>query len=448
MQVNLLHISTTPVPRDLPLDLPLPEWLLVTLLIVSFLLHIIFVKLMVGGSIITLWAEVKGLKNHDYDVFAYEIAKTVTVNKSMAVVLGVAPLLSINTLYTIYFYSANALTGLAWFMIIPLVTIAFLLTYLHKYTWRAMANYKYLHISIIALAVLIFLIVPTIFLTNVNLMLFPERWGDIKGFLSALALPNVLPRYLEFIGACLTVTGVFIVWYNGRKSYRVHLLYETFSQDGLKRQGYYITTFGIGLQLVCGIIVMITLPAKGISFEVVELMVFGGLMLFVAMWFSWKALSADSELKRDKQFWKVFISILFFILVYGGSRQLYREQALYQHRELMAAKTKAFEQMSKKARENPVSDAGNFDIDHALGDLSKGSALFKQNCSSCHKEKQRLVGPPVQEMITIYRGNEKGLKDWIKAPGKKRENYPQMPGFPQLSEVELTEITKYVLSIK
>ena len=31
----------TPVPKDIPLDLPLPEWLLVTLLIFSFLLHII-----------------------------------------------------------------------------------------------------------------------------------------------------------------------------------------------------------------------------------------------------------------------------------------------------------------------------------------------------------------------------------------------------------------------
>lgn len=448
MDINLLQASNTPVPRDLPLDLPLPEWLLVTLLVVSFLLHIIFVKLMVGGSILTLFAEIKGLRNNDYDVFAYEIAKTVTVNKSMAVVLGVAPLLSINTLYTVYFYSANALTGLAWFMIIPLVTIAFLLTYLHKYTWKVMVNYKYLHISIIALAVFIFLIVPTIFLTNVNLMLFPERWAYIKGFMSALILPNVLPRYMEFLGACLTVTGIFIVWYNGRKSYPVGLLYQTFNRNTLKRMGYYVTTFGLGLQIIFGIVVMISLPAKGINFEVLELMVFGGIMLFVALWFSWKALSADSEQKRDNQFWKVMTSILFFILVYGGSRQLYREQALHKHRDLIAAKTEAFERLSKAAREHQVGDGTYVEIDPELGDLAQGTALFKQNCASCHKEKQRLVGPPVQEMAKIYNGNEEGLKNWIKVPGKKRADFPQMPGFPQLSDVELTEITKYVLSVK
>ena len=127
---------STPLPKDIPLEFPLPEWLLVTLLVVSFLAHIVFINLMLGGSILTLWAQIKGLKNKDYDIYAHEIAKTITVNKSMAVVLGVAPLLSINTLYTVYFYSANALTGFAWIMIIPLVTIAFLLTYLHKYLYH------------------------------------------------------------------------------------------------------------------------------------------------------------------------------------------------------------------------------------------------------------------------------------------------------------------------
>ena len=145
----MLFKVSTPIPKDIPLEMPLPEWLLVTLLIVAFLAHIIFINLMLGGSIITLWAQIKGLKNKEYDTFAHEVAKTITVNKSMAVVLGVAPLLCINTLYTIYFYSANALTGFALILIIPLVTVSFLLTYLHKYTWDALAESRRVHIGII-----------------------------------------------------------------------------------------------------------------------------------------------------------------------------------------------------------------------------------------------------------------------------------------------------------
>ena len=93
-----------PVPRDIPLPLPLPYGVLVVLLIFSFLLHILFINLMLGGSVLTLWYEIKGLRRKGYDLLALEIAKTITVNKSIAIVLGVAPLLSINVLYTVYFY--------------------------------------------------------------------------------------------------------------------------------------------------------------------------------------------------------------------------------------------------------------------------------------------------------------------------------------------------------
>jgi cytochrome c len=51
--------NATPVPKDIPLPLPLPEWLLVVILVVSFLVHILFVNLMVGGLLLTLWSQIK-----------------------------------------------------------------------------------------------------------------------------------------------------------------------------------------------------------------------------------------------------------------------------------------------------------------------------------------------------------------------------------------------------
>ncbi|PIZ06563.1 MAG: cytochrome C [Flavobacteriales bacterium CG_4_10_14_0_8_um_filter_32_5] len=442
----LLQINT-PVPKDIPLDLPLPEWLLVTLLVFSFLLHIIFINLMVGGSIVTLWAQIKGLKNKEYDTFAHEIAKTITVNKSIAVVLGVAPLLSINTLYTIYFYSANALTGFAWIMIIPLVTIAFLLTYLHKYTWSTFEKNRKLHIGIMALAVAIFLFIPLIFLTNVNLMMFPEKWGTVQGFLSALMLPNVFPRYLEFLGACIAVTGIFIVWYNNRKSYPIEEIYSSFTRNKIKKIGYSIATIGLSLQILFGIVVLFTLPSKGISYAVIAVMAGAGLLLAFALWYSYQSLTGEDK-NIDIHFKKITLSIFAFMVFYGGSRQMYRHNSLEKHQELVAAHTAEFQKLSKEARENPVEETVELEIDPSLGELAKGTALFNQYCAACHKPKEKLVGPPITEMASIYANNVDGLKQWIKAPGKKRPDYPQMPGFPQLSDDELKELSKYILSIK
>jgi cytochrome c len=51
-------------------------------------------------------------------------------------------------------------------------------------------------------------------------------------------------------------------------------------------------------------------------------------------------------------------------------------------------------------------------------------------------------------MAKIYANNEADLIKWIKAPGKKRADYPQMPGFPQISDADLKELSKYILTIK
>ncbi|RPJ85258.1 MAG: cytochrome C, partial [Acidobacteria bacterium] len=130
------------VPKDVLLPLPAPFWLLVALLLISFLVHILFVNLMVGSSLLVLWTEIKGLKKKDWDKVSHAIAATITVNKSLAVVLGVAPLLTISVLYTAQFYSSSTLLGTAWLLVIPLVILAFLFTYAHKYSWDGLGRSK------------------------------------------------------------------------------------------------------------------------------------------------------------------------------------------------------------------------------------------------------------------------------------------------------------------
>jgi cytochrome c len=444
----ILLQANTPVPRNIPLDLPLPEWLLVTMLILSFLAHIIFVSLMLGGSILTLWAQIKGLKDKEYDTLAHEIAKTITVNKSLAVVLGVAPLLSINTLYTVYFYSANALTGLMWISIIPLVTIAFLLTYLHKYTWHTLENNKPLHISIIAVAVLVFLFIPLIFLTNINLMLFPEKWGSIRGFISALTLPNVFPRYLHFIAASLAVTGLFLFWYVGRKRYPFESYFHTLTRYTIKKKAYSLT-FAVSLfQFMIGPMVLLTLPSKGIKWNLIVIILSGAAIALPAMYWMWKAITGPPE-HIDRHYGKVMIAMTITVLFMGSGRHVYRANALAPHQQLMAAQTAEFEKLSAEARNNQKKEEEQpMAVAASPGALVKGIAVFQANCSACHTPHEKLVGPPITEMVSIYHNNENGLKNWIKAPGKKRAGYPQMPGFPQLSDRDLNELTKYILSIK
>lgn len=439
--------ANTPVPRNLPLDLPLPEWLLVILLVVSFLLHIIFVNLMIGGTVLTLWCQIKGLKDKDYHNLAHEISRTITVNKSLAVVLGVAPLLSISTLYALYFYSATSLTGGMWIAIIPLVTVAFLLTYLNKYTWHKLDTNKALSIAIIATATALFLFIPLIFLVNINLMLFPEKWGTIRGFFSALLLPNVLPRYLHFICASMAVTGLFLFWYMGRKNYPFEDYFETLTRYDVKKKAYSLTLAASAAQFIIGPLVMLTLPTKGFDWRLILVILSGAIIALPAMWWIWKAITGKPE-NIDKHFGKIVIALSVTVIFMGSGRHVYRANALAPHQKLVAAQTAEFERLSKEAREHPIDEAATLAIDTSLGLLAKGAAIFQQNCSSCHKEKEKLVGPPITEMVSIYAKDKEGLKLWIKAPGKKRPDYPQMPTLSQLTDDDREELAQYILSIK
>ncbi|MBN2775097.1 MAG: hypothetical protein JXR31_12650, partial [Prolixibacteraceae bacterium] len=288
MMYNLL--IQMPVPKDIPLPLPMPEWILVVILIFSFLLHILFINLMVGGSILTFWYELKGIKEKKYDTFALEIAKTVTVNKSLAVVLGVAPLLSINVLYTIYFYSANALTGNMWISIVPWVAAAFLIVYLHKYTWDKLSSNKALHLSILAIGVLSFLLIPFIFLTNINLMLFPEEWGNVKGFTEALTLPNVFPRYFHFITASLAITGLFLAVYFGRKGFRNEGVVKEIGKPVIVRNMLNIVFAATLLQFIIGPLLFITLPGKGVSWGLFWVILAGVAVAVFILIILWKYL--------------------------------------------------------------------------------------------------------------------------------------------------------------
>lgn len=448
--INSLLISLqtnipTPVPKDLPLPLPLPEWLLIIILVISFLAHLVFVNLMLGGTLLTLWSQIKGLKDKKYDLLAKEIASTITVNKSIAVVLGVAPLLSINVLYTVYFYSANALTGLVWIAVIPLVTIAFLLTYLHKYTWKVFENNKAVHISILGLATVILLFIPFIFLTNINLMMFPEKWAVVKGFFNAMMLPNVFPRYFHFLFASLAVTGLFLFWYMSRKNYEFENLLPGFTRYDIQRKGYSLALIASICQMLIGPIVLLTLPTKGMGWNLILVIFTGVAMALPAMWMMWKGLQASRE-NIGKNFYKVVTLMTITVVFMGSGRQIYRANALEPHQKLVKLRTEEFQKIKKEAivKSRRAQEAEN-SADLSLAD--KGKKVFNQNCAACHKPKEMLVGPPVTEMATIYKDKKTDLINWIKKPGKKRPNAPQMPGFPQISDEDMSTLTEYILTI-
>lgn len=428
-----------PIPHDIPLPLPAAEWFLKTLLVLSFLVHILFVNLMVGGAILCLVYEIRGRTNRLYDQLAYFIAQTITVNKSLAVVLGVAPLLLINVLYTVWFYSANALTGSVWILVVPSVAAAFLLTYLHKYTWERMEKFKTIHISIIATAVGLFLFIPLIFLTNINLMLFPEKWGAVNGFFSALTLPNVFPRYFHFLAASMAVTSLFLVWVvKGNRWISVDSLIVE-NRDFLIRQFYTIALVVSSLQFLIGPLILVTLPSHGLSVKMLVTIFTGVTFAIPAIWLMWKELQSKQAGERVV---KIAGLLGFTVIFMASGRHFYRDQALANHKKAVELKTVEYQKLVKEAQASSATLSlvpGGDDI------MVKGKQLA-QSCTACHGVDTRVVGPPIKEIARLYAGNPDGIVAWAKAPGRKRADYPAMPAMG-LPDADLKIIAEYMLKI-
>ncbi len=427
-----------PIPHDIPLPLPFDRVVLQAIIVVVFLAHIVFINFTVGGSLFAVIFEIIGLRRPDYDRLAHELSKTITVNKSLAVVLGVGPLLAINVLYTIYFYSANALTGYAWISIVPLVSLAFLIMYVHKYSWDRLSRAKGLHIAIGAMGALLFLAVPFIFLTNINLMLFPARWTQVHGFRSALTLPNVFPRYLHFLLACIAVNGVFMLGWFTRKSFPVETTFEHLTRPQLRKLFYAIACGSSALQLFAGPLLLITLPHQGYSVALF-VVIFSGATLAITMiglmW--WEIISPPVRVGR---FFVPVIALLMFTgSLMGFGRHLYREQAIYDHRELMARKTQDLAYAAAAAQ---------WRAEHGVVQekLPLGERVFRDSCSSCHALDHVLVGPPIREIAQIYKGNPAGIVAWAKAPGKKRAGFPAMPAL-NFTNKQFQAVAEYMLAM-
>jgi len=74
----------------------------------------------------------------------------------------------------------------------------------------------------------IFLMIPLIFLSNINLMLFPDKWSDVRSFFSSLLIGNVFPNYFHFLCASIVLTGLSIAGWLRRKSFTLTKLISFF----------------------------------------------------------------------------------------------------------------------------------------------------------------------------------------------------------------------------
>ncbi len=242
--------------------------------VVTFALHIAAVQIMLGASGLTLWGS---LSKAQYSRrLAQSMVMVTKVMISVAILIGVAPLLFVQVTYDPFWYTSNVLS--AWWVIgfIVILTLASLLWFFFNAKNHALGkSAQTFSPGSAILSVALLLVVGFIMHVLTNQMLSPEKWmqwyapnGVIDT--SGRKLHDFhLARFLFWISLSVPVIGAVLVGY--RRFYLPRLGDESLNMDQgyldwVGRLGQNLIVFGGVLSVVLGAWWMLTLPANQAAF--------------------------------------------------------------------------------------------------------------------------------------------------------------------------------------
>ena len=185
-----------------PDTIPVSWWWFQILLLVTFLLHILLMNFILGGSLITLWDVLRGRK-------AGRDAKSIPTLVALTVNFGVPPLLFIQVLYGHFFYTSSVIMALAWILVIPVLILAYYAAYVFSAKMDRAPLWSKISLSISALFLLY---IAFVLVNNNTLALTPGRWGEYFSHSGGTFLnwgeKTLIPRYLHMVIGAIAIAGL------------------------------------------------------------------------------------------------------------------------------------------------------------------------------------------------------------------------------------------------
>ncbi len=234
-----------PIPYPDPMPLPGPVWLLRTLLLLTFFLHVVFMNCLFGGTTIALVCALRRRHSPFSARLAGDLGRLLPSIFAFTITLGVAPLLFLQVMYGQFLYTSSILIGVLWLAVIGMVILAYYGIYFFSMKGDQAATPLVLVLAILLLASVAF-----IYSNNFTLMLSPERWLDlyhnrVNGWNLNWSEPSLLPRYLHFVFGALAISGLGLAVLGLRQKedgYRGWLL----EQGTFLFTGASLVNFGVG----------------------------------------------------------------------------------------------------------------------------------------------------------------------------------------------------------
>lgn len=368
---------------DILLKKPLSDLFLQGLLFVAFTLHILFVLLTLGTAIIALYYFVHTWWGGRLNEVRWdkEILRTFLAHKSLAVVLGVAPLLLIQIGSSVPFFTGINLFAPFWLLIIPFLIIAFL-------SFDALGHkiyvHHYLHLTFGIVALIFLLAVPGIFVAVLVTSENSDKWTTIIAHGYRLGDPlayHWLFRYLHVLGAALVFGAAF------------HYFFSTNDERGKKSSLLKWIVAGILIQFILGIILYTSLLEKPDNITNASLFI-GITAAAVLLWLIFSIINKSSALSI-KTALPIFMLILVPMLL---ARQFIQDKKFMPLDKQLQTNAQAYQKTLQPYNMEAL-DKYQSDINIVY---DNGETIYRKSCAFCHggnmdgngSEARKLSIPP------------------------------------------------------
>ena len=419
------------------------------LLILIQFLFVPFIGMVLGGTTLSLYYRWKGIneENEYYLRFAKDVIDLVTVNKSIGIIIGIAPLFTSIIIFAQLLHSSQ-ISVISYMMFAFLVlSSGLILIYAYRYSLtfteifssideenisdkivsseikkyrkgNEHLNIKSGRYGIVFLYISLWIIVACLTITTFN-----SKIEAISIF--SLFSTEVIVKYISFVLAAFSITGGviffgFFYWEGGKQN-----LDETYKN--IVKSIATKTTFTSAVLLPIFIMVDIyVLPENALSGYVLGYAVIALILFFIAYIFLY-VMVKESTLRFSGPVFYIILFAVFSIIIkdqmaMSNATKLQSEELNVKYEKYLAA---------LETENGPVKQVSGQDI-------------FNNICSACHRFDRKLVGPAYKNVLPKYEGHKSQLIAFIRNPVKKNPDFPPMPN-PGLKPNEAEAVATYIL---
>lgn len=202
------------IPRPEPLPLPAPAWLLWSLLMLTFVVHVVAMNLLVGTSVIAAAARLRQPADANARELVGRLMRPMPVLVAATVTFGVAPLLFLQVLYGRLFFTSSVLMAVPWLAIVPALVVLYYGVY--GLAFRANAGKAAPALWHVAIAIGL-LAVGLVYTANMSLMLGADKFGALyaasgRGLHFGGGDPALWPRWMHMMLGAAAVGGLAVAW--------------------------------------------------------------------------------------------------------------------------------------------------------------------------------------------------------------------------------------------